>query len=228
MYADRHARPGGFTPGRINPVSLAIAVGVNAAVVGALLLAAPQVFTHPADPPLKVVDILDPPPPEPIKQLDPPKAKAAPQQRIETVPPLVEVPPQTSFQLPPMPPQPPVSVDTGASGGTGTGAATVEVAKPALPLLVQPGVDPRYADQFQPPYPPAEQRAEHPGKVVVRVLVGMDGRVKAVERVSATSDDFFRVTERQALSRWRFRPGTRDGIPFEAWRTMSVTFVLQE
>jgi len=62
--------------------------------------------------------------------------------------------------------------------------------------------------------------------VVVRVLVGTDGRVKAIERVSATSDAFFAATRRQALSQWRFRPATRDGVGVESWYRMSVTFVL--
>lgn len=58
------------------------------------------------------------------------------------------------------------------------------------------------------------------------MLVGADGRVKAVERVSATSDAFFTATRRQALSQWRFRPATRDGAAIESWYRMSVTFVL--
>jgi protein TonB len=68
----------------------------------------------------------------------------------------------------------------------------------------------------------------NPGKVTVRVLIGTDGRVKQVEPVTATSDAFFRATRDQALRRWRFRPGTRDGVPQEAWRTMSVTFVMAD
>ena len=95
-------------------------------------------------------------------------------------------------------------------------------------MLVQPGIDPRYAGLFQPPYPPAEERAGTTGRVVVRVLIAVDGRVKQVERVLASSDAFYRVTEQRALSKWRFTPGTRDGVPVEAWRTMTVTFVLPE
>ena len=95
-------------------------------------------------------------------------------------------------------------------------------------MIVGPSVDPRYADAFQPDYPASEQRMGNDGKVTVRVLIGTDGRVKQIERVSATSDAFFRATETQALRRWRFRPGTRDGVPQEAWRTMTVTFVLND
>lgn len=56
------------------------------------------------------------------------------------------------------------------------------------------------------------------------MLIGTDGRVKQVERVSAASEAFWQATERQALSRWRFRPALRDGVAVESWRTMTVRF----
>jgi periplasmic protein TonB len=63
--------------------------------------------------------------------------------------------------------------------------------------------------------------------VTLRVLVGVDGRVVRAEQVTATSEEFWRVTLQHALARWRFKPATRDGIPYEAWRTMTVRFTLQ-
>ena len=63
--------------------------------------------------------------------------------------------------------------------------------------------------------------------VKIRVLIGVDGRVKAAESVSATSDAFFEATRRQALSKWRFKPATRGGIPQESWKTMSVRFEIK-
>lgn len=58
----------------------------------------------------------------------------------------------------------------------------------------------------------------------MKVLVGIDGRVKAVELVSADDPGFAEATRRQALRHWRFRPATRDGVPVESWRTMTVRF----
>jgi protein TonB len=60
----------------------------------------------------------------------------------------------------------------------------------------------------------------------VRVLIGTDGRVKEVQQISAASTAFFEATRKQALTKWRFTPGTRDGAPVEAWRTMAVRFEL--
>jgi len=64
--------------------------------------------------------------------------------------------------------------------------------------------------------------------VTIRVLVGVDGRVKQVERVSATSEAFWQATQQQALRAWRFRPATRGSVPEEAWRTMTLTFRMED
>jgi len=93
-------------------------------------------------------------------------------------------------------------------------------------VLIEASSDPRYAGDLQPVYPPSEQRAGREGRVVVRVLIGTDGRVKAVEPVSATSDAFLDTTRRQAIGKWRFRPATRDGVPVESWKRIGVSFSL--
>ena len=51
--------------------------------------------------------------------------------------------------------------------------------------------------------------------------------MKGVEKIRATSDAFFRATERQALRHWRFKPATVDGRPVESRTTMTVHFQLQ-
>ncbi|GGB38430.1 hypothetical protein GCM10011380_29800 [Sphingomonas metalli] len=225
MYADRYT--GGQ---RFSPTGLAVAIGVNAAVIGALMVAAPYVTGKPPiDPPIETypVPIEPPPPPDPVAKTLPRTAPVEP--RIDTPPPPIPLPPSDNWRVDAYPPQPfpPLTGGTEAGTGTGSGTGTAEQAKPA-PVLVGAAVDPRYADAFQPAYPPSEQRAGRDGRVTVRVLIGTDGRVKQVERVEATSDAFFRATEQQALRRWRFRPATRDGVAEEAWRTMSVTFLLTE
>jgi protein TonB len=79
---------------------------------------------------------------------------------------------------------------------------------------------------LQPPYPTAEQRLEREGRVVIRVTIGTDGRVKAAQKVSATSDAFYTATERHARARWRFRPATVDGQAVETTKTLTVVFRL--
>lgn len=112
-------------------------------------------------------------------------------------------------------------------GETGP-VAVNEALKPPPPPLVLATTDPRFARDFQPDYPPTELRAGRDGKVSVRVLIGADGRVKAVEQVSATSAAFFEATRRQALAKWRFKPASRGGAPEESWKQMSVRFNIED
>ncbi len=218
MYADRYARPEGIKPG-----SLTIAIAVNAAIIGALIFSAPEVLTKLPPSPFTTSNIpVDPPPPP-----DPTKPEAKPQPHQKTLPtepkpdltPKVAEAGESPYTIP--------YVDPVGSSGTGAGPIEIVVPAPSMPVLTEATVDPRYANLFQPEYPAGERRAEHFGKVVIRVLIGTDGRVKRAERVSAASDAFWVATERRALAKWRFRPATRNGVPVEAWRTMTVRFELE-
>jgi protein TonB len=98
---------------------------------------------------------------------------------------------------------------------------------PPQPVMVGAEQDPRFLAAFQPPYPPQLLRTGVEGKVVVKVLIGVDGRVKQAIIVSADDPKFADVTERQALGRWRFRPATRDGVPVESWKQLTVRFEIR-
>ena len=218
MSAERYGRPAGVRAG-----SLGAAVALNGAIIGALLFSAP-IVTRIKDRVLQTenIPIADPPPPEPVpepQRLRPEQKATRPIERVETS--AAAGAAATGFVLPPAPP-----TGAGTLDGAGPGIETILPPPPADPIYVEASVDPRYAAAFQPADPPGEVRAERAGRVTVRVLISTDGRVKAVERIAAASDAFFRATERQALTRWRFRPATRDGIAVEAWRTMTVRFEL--
>lgn len=222
MYANRFG-----TERRVNPGSLGVAIGLNGAVVAALLLAAPPAFL--AKPPkiLETYIVPDtppppelPPPPQPELRKAQPRIEhiVAPRREVETTQPTDN---RIDTTLTPPPPD-------GTPSGTGTATGTTTIEPPPPPLFVAPSVDPRYAADFQPVYPAEERRAGREGKVTVRVLIGVDGRVKDIQPITVTSDAFFRVTADRARSRWRFKPATRGGIPVEAWRTMNLNFVLQD
>jgi len=219
MYADRYARPEGVKFG-----SLSIAIGVNVALMSAFVFMSPAVKEIIAKGPLETWNVpIDPPPPVEV----PPETKALPQhktvatpERIETVKPIVTGS-DPVFPIAYDPPPP------GPLTGIGGGPVTIVDPPVATPVLVEARVDPRYAADLQPAYPAGERRAENEGRVVIKVLIGTDGRVKQAVRVSATSDAFWRATEERAFAKWRFRPATRDGVPVEGWRTMTLRFELQ-
>lgn len=218
MYADRHAGSRA-----IDPVSLGASLFAVGGVLLALVYAAPNVIgikDHPIE--TTFIPIQPPPPPEPTPQPQPRAAHPAPQPFIPR--PDVPLPKPSPIDIIPSVPGDPIAI-TGLNGGV-TPAA--EPSPTPLPPLVGAGIDPRYASDFQPTYPPSERRAEREGRVVVRVLIGVDGRVKQIERVSATSDAFFAATRDRALAKWRFKPATRGDVPVEQWKTMSVSFVLED
>lgn len=217
MYADRYA------PRQLNRGSLGMSVGIVGGLVAAAMLS-PTIISHlPTDKPLEVYVVKPTPtsPPDPLPKPErQTKAKDSP---------VVDKPLVTTLTAPDKPyVAPPEQPFTGQpSTGDGVGTATVIDPPKPPPVITGTEVDPRYARDFQPLYPPAEQRAGRDGVVTLKVLVGVDGRVVRAEQVMATSDEFWQVTLKQALGRWRFRPATRDGVPFEQWRTMTVRFNLE-
>jgi len=207
---------------RRHPVAAVLAVGLPVALVVAVALSPMIIETLPKSEPIPGTIIeLDkptpPPPPDPAKKADPTPKTAS---TTEAVKPLVDTPPLTGDTVQPGPSIPePYPYDPGPP---------VRAADPAPPpALVFADLDPRYAGSFQPDYPAREQRSGVEGVARVRVLIGTDGRVKAVELVSTDSPGFFEETKRRALAKWRFKPATRGGVPEESWKAMTVRFEIK-
>ena len=222
MYADRYTQPN-----RFNPAGLTAAIAINASVIAALIFSVPTIAVKIPKDPLRIIRVFtpEPPPPEPAPQPPEPHPANRPIERLDAPMPPIAPPADTGFTVPSLPPQPPA----GPLAGADVGPRVVADPLPPPPLaLIEPSFDPRYRGDIQPVYPAAERRAEHEGRVTIRVLVGVDGRVRQVERVNATNDAFWQATRERALAKWRFRPATRGGVPVEAWRTLSLTFVLEE
>lgn len=217
MYADRYA------PKKLNPGSLAMSVGIVGGLVVVAALSNTVIKIIAEKPPLVGYTVPPPPappPPEPPRQ----EVKAKPAQRIDRPETIVPSEPTDLYVAPPVPGPAPTPGIEELGGGGG-----VVVDPPKPPPVVRPAdVDARYARDFQPIYPTEERRAGREGVVTLKVLIGVDGRVVRVERIGAASDAFWRVTERQALGRWRFKPATRDGVAYESWKTMTVRFRLEE
>ena len=206
----------GSDPGR-HPVAALLAVGLPAALVIAVALSPMIVDTIPKTDPMVGTLIKLPPPPPPPQPT--PDAKPVPRtaSATDTVKPVVETMPSFDKRVV----EGPVIVDLGPID---LGPPARPADPPPLPKLVFAELDPRYAGAFQPDYPASEQRREIEGVAKVRVLIGTDGRVKAVELISTDSPGFFAETKRRALAKWRFKPATRGGVAEESWKTMTVRF----
>lgn len=202
---------------RHHPGLLATAIALHIGVVGVILSYHPEILPGKPDgiPLIPIAKELPPPPPTQVERRT--KADPAPKPQIDR--------PTTTFPLDPptqqWPDTPPLP--SGPLMGEGNGGGTTVLPSPE-PVLTPVGVDRRFAGDVQPPYPPALQREEIEGNVTVRVQVGIDGRVTAVELVRADNPAFFASTRDWALKRWRFKPATRDGAPVVAWITRTLRF----
>jgi protein TonB len=100
---------------------------------------------------------------------------------------------------------------------------TAEV-KPALVGVMR---DPRNPPT-QPPYPAEMIRLGKEAVVDVEVLVNPDGRVAAARVLNSSGFSAFdRVTLEEARRKWRFKPATRDGVPYAQWTRQRVVFQLK-
>jgi len=225
----KHGAPAGlapfaresYDPGAAHrPVAAAFAFGLPAALVIAVALSPMIVKEKPRTKSQTWTDFtVEQPKPEPRPD---PKPQTDPIQTDFTAPP-TPLPP-VSGGAPDVAPLPPYT----PPAGTGTGPGIIDPPLPPKPApFVVAQVDPRYAGSFQPDYPANEQRREIEGIVRVRVLIGTDGRVKAVELVSTDSQGFFEATKRRALTKWRFKPAMRGGVAEESWKEMTVRFQIR-
>jgi protein TonB len=207
-------------PRKLNPASLTATILVNGAVFGALLLAAPEITKIP-DKILKTYPVFERKLPEPLPEPPKPQPDRAAEAPLRTDP-LIKIPPLPDKPVIRLSEKPVITFDP----NPGTAERAIEPpAKPA-PVMTGAEIDPRYMRDFQPSYPPSKIRLEQEGRVTVRILVGANGRVLQVQPVGSPDADFLAATRKQALAKWRFKPATRDGVPIEAWREISVRFEL--
>lgn len=110
----------------------------------------------------------------------------------------------------PQPPAPEVvqAEPTPAAPPRRTPAASASRARETPPVPI-PGRCPR------PTYPARAERLGQSGFVVCRITVGVDGRVVAVEMEASSGYEILDRAALDAVTRWEFAPGTRDGEPVE-------------
>lgn len=83
-----------------------------------------------------------------------------------------------------------------------------------------------YGTQTRIPYPPIALRNRIEGTVILRVLVGEDGEVKEIEvDKSSGSRDLDRAA-REAVMKWKFKPGMRGGVACAGRARVPVSFTL--
>jgi TonB family protein len=108
-----------------------------------------------------------------------------------------------------------VGVGQGGESGIGGGAPRLGMGLKAPRVIYDP--DPEFSDEAR--------RVKHQGTVILSVIVDQQGRAKDVYVVRSLG---MRLDEKaiEAVQKWKFAPGTKDGYPFAVRVNVEVNFRL--
>lgn len=212
------SRPTGIDASRVLAMSTAVALHLLA---GGLLLIplSYRAIPQPAPEPRWVMPItLATPPPPPVFPIE---VKFTPHRQVPSRPLPVQVPTPTLNQAP-MVDSAPLAIPAAANPATET-----------APVAATPASGPVEAGQLQylnspaPDYPVAALRAGQQGTVLLRVLVGTDGRAAEVSVQTSSGHRVLDLAARsQVLRNWRFQPAMRNGQAVQAYGLVPVSFSL--
>lgn len=114
-----------------------------------------------------------------------------------------------------------------AAASTAAAAPSAASGKTGSPSLVEPSADADYLKNPPPGYPRISRRNGEQGTVIVRVFISTQGAPEKAE--VRTSSGFARLDQAalEAVQRWRFLPGRRNGTPEAMWFNIPVRFILE-
>lgn len=206
-----------------NAGGFAAAVGIGVGLTGVLFGALP--FSHIVNKPSQILELrkagtADLPPP--VEDLAPP-----PTLEPDTAP---EAPPEP--QLVDTPQAIPLTADLDVAAGSGGALAGFgEVrALTAVTAVQQDAFDvsdlekrPEAVSQVAPKYPSALRKAKIEGVVTLIFILDEEGRVED-PRVENSSHPEFDKPALEAIRKWRFRPGIKDGQSVRTYIRIAIRF----
>ena len=164
-----------------------------------------------------------PPPPKPLQPVLTPPTTPQPPAPATPEPPAVLAAPTAAPTAPavpaaaPAPPPPPAPPAT----------APVPSAPPPPAKVELPTSKADYLHNPPPDYPRMSKRLGEQGKVVVKVLIGEDGRAQKVERLTTSGFERLDKSAMEAAMRWRYVPGKRGGVAEAMWYQVPIQFTLE-
>ena len=97
---------------------------------------------------------------------------------------------------------------------------------PSQGTFVDADQPPVVLHSFAPSYPSEAIAKKIEATILVRALVGIDGKVKSVS-VTSSVQPLLEQPAMDAVRKWEFKPGTKAGKPVEVWVTIPVRFALK-
>ena len=172
-------------------------------------------------------ELLSPPAPPaaspqaPVAQRRPPQPQP-PRPQVQPTPPLPTTTAEPAQVIAPAAPAAPAPASMEAS------TVAAKAAAPAAPARVElPSSDAAYLNNPRPSYPALSRRLGEQGKVVVRVLIGVDGKAQQAEIRTSSGYDRLDQAALATVRSWRYLPGTRGGVPEAMWFNVPINFVLE-
>lgn len=157
------------------------------------------------------------PAPQPVKQEVKPVVKPKP------TPPL---PAPTPEPAPVVAPAAPAPAQPAIEASTVAATAAAPQA-PAPARIELPSSDAAYLNNPKPAYPALSRRLGEQGKVVVRVLIGVDGTAQQAEIRTSSGYDRLDQAALATVRSWRYVPGKRNGTAEAMWFNVPINFVLE-
>jgi protein TonB len=79
-----------------------------------------------------------------------------------------------------------------------------------------------------PKYPPQAARQHQEGKVLLKVLVGLDGAPEEVTIEKSSGSRLLDMAAIEAVKTWKFNPGSKGGKPSRGYALVPIEFHLSE
>jgi protein TonB len=207
-----------------SPVGFVMALLIGVGLMGVLFGILP--FTHIIGKPsgsveLRKAAVVDAPP-----QKD---QEVAPPPQEDEKPPDAPPPPKLADVAQAIPLSADLEVVSGAAGGTLAGfgdmrkMTAVETTREEAFSVEDLDKRPEPVSQVPPAYPPELRKLKIEGKVTLLCFVSADGRVEEV-RVGNSSRPEFEKPAMEAMRKWRFRPGMKQGQAVGAYVSYPISF----
>jgi protein TonB len=120
--------------------------------------------------------------------------------------------------------------DTSAVRSVHAGTATPALTTPDAPAtsvaVVLPSSNAEYLNNPSPSYPAISRRLGEQGKVVIRVLIGKDGKPQQGDIHQSSGYARLDQAALRAVMGWRYVPGQRDGMAQDMWFNVPINFAL--
>lgn len=174
------------------------------------------------------------PPPSPTVSPPAPPPPARSPQAMNQAPARAPAPPHPNEPQPATASAAPVAASTGpALPSPGAAPATAPTlpspsGTPRAPQKVElPSSDAQYLRNPKPVYPALSKRLGEQGKVVIRVLIDVDGSAQQAEVLQSSGFERLDQAALKTVLGWRFVPGKRGGVAEAMWFNIPLNFVLE-